>query len=345
MARVRLSQLSYKAFSYPGDEQALESVKKIPGVNKLFHWIIDNFLEEYIHLNQLYTSTRVNPESYPSLHGLVREGCEVLDCPFPEVFVAYNPQYNASTSGVDRVYVSLNSYLVEDFSEEELLFILGHEMGHIKAGHVLYSTVARFIVQFLPFIQSLIPFNIGMLYQPMLLGLYEWSRRAEFTSDRAGLLAVQDIDVALSALSKMAGKLRKYPGEHNLEVHISQADEVAESKNQLVKVFLFLDNMMNSHPYTTLRLKMLREWYDSVDYRRIVEGNYERDVLGEHELGQRIKCRGCGSTINAKLPFCPSCGLAQEGGARRVESQLLCPNCKAVVTADMKFCQSCGTKL
>ena len=39
----------------------------------------------------------------------------------------------------------------------------------------------------------------------MLLSLYAWFRRSEFTADRAGLLVVQDPDIVNSALLKMAG--------------------------------------------------------------------------------------------------------------------------------------------
>ena len=335
-------QISYKAFSYPGDEEALEGVKRIPGVNKLFHWIIDNLLEEFIHLDQLYNNVRVNTNSHPTLHGIVADGCRVLDCPMPEVFVKYSPVFNAGTSGVDRIFIRFNSYLIEDFTEEEIAFIAGHEIGHIKAGHVLYHTVADFVVKFLPVLQTFIPFNIGMLYQPMLLALYEWYRRAEFTSDRAGLLYVQDLDVALTTLSKLAGRTNKYREEFDMDVMLKQSAEVQESDKKLVKLLLFIDNMANSHPYPAVRVAKLKEWVDSGDYTRVLAGEYPRDTLGEHELGMRVKCRGCGAKINSKLQFCPECGQPTDPEARRVMLGK-CRHCGLPFTEHTKYCPGCGT--
>jgi len=340
--RLTFPQISYKAFSYPGDEEALEGVKRIPGVNKLFHWIIDNLLEEYIHLDQLYNNVRVNQRSHPTIHNIVKDGCEVLDCPMPEVFVKYSPLFNASTSGVDRIFIQFNSYLIEDFEEEEIAFIAGHEIGHIKAGHVLYHTVANFIVQFLPILQTMIPFNIGVLYQPMLLALYEWYRRAEFTCDRAGLLYVQDVDVAMTTLSKLAGKTNRFRDEFDMDVMLSQSEEVQDSNKKLIKLLLFINNMGNSHPYPAIRVAKLKEWIDSGEYQKVLNGEYPKDTLGEHEMGHRVKCAKCGKQRNSKLDYCPECGPPPK--LKKLKPKVICRSCGAKMAIGKKYCAQCGAE-
>ena len=39
----------------------------------------------------------------------------------------------------------------------------------------------------------------------------------------------------------------------------------------------------------------------------MLRGEYQRDVLGLHEGGLRLKCE-CGARVNVKLSLCPECG-------------------------------------
>ncbi|MBN2081645.1 M48 family metallopeptidase [bacterium] len=348
--RVRLRMfpaISYKSFTYPKDEETLEAVKRIPGVPKLFDWIIDNLLEEYLVLNHLYNSTRCDAKQYPSVWNTVRKACKILDCPVPEVYVSYNTGFNAITSGVDRTFVCIGSRLVDIFPPDELMFIIGHELGHIKANHVLYKTVTRFIIEFLPVLQSMIPFNVGFLYRPMLIALAEWDRRSEFTCDRAGLLTCQDLNAATSALAWFAGKLRRRQPEYSLDALNRQAGDVRSDGNQLARLMLFLSSMHNTHPYAVMRVKELSWWHGTDAYQNILKGTYIRDAYGEHEAGKRMACPGCRREVNTKLEFCPHCGagLRSRPASAPPAAGPICPKCQAPVGEGASFCSRCGEKL
>ena len=342
---VRLSGISYKAFAYEGDEAALETLKSVPGFGMVAQWLIDNLYEEYLHLDQLYNCCRVNERNYPTLYGVMRTACEILDCPVPEVFIRYSPVYNACTYGVDRVFVEINSALIDDYGEQELLMVLGHEMGHVKANHVKYQMVANFIVRFLPILSQILPFNFSILVQPLLLALFEWSRRAELTCDRAGLLCVQNPETAMDALSKFSGRINKYPAEFDLDVLNSQSTEVAESKNRVVRLLLFLNSMQLTHPYSAYRTKMLKDWVDGGTYQKIIGGDYEKDVLGEHQAGDREPCPGCGKRILVSLEFCPHCGTNQARGGATAGSSRVCAGCGTPLAPMANFCVKCGAKV
>jgi Zn-dependent protease with chaperone function len=305
---ARFPELSYRAFAYPGDEEALENLKRVPGVPRLFHWLLDNVVEEYSNLSNLYNNTRVSMQSYPSVQRMVEDCCRTLDCPVPEVFVSYGITYNAYTSGVDRTYITLHSELLDSFSEEEIRFVIGHELGHIKSGHVLYKSVALFIIRNMHVLRSILPVDLGLLKLPVLVALSEWYRRAEFSCDRAGLLCVQDQDAALGALSRFAGKLERYPGEQSLDSLDEQLDDVRDSPHKLVKAMLFLDSLHRTHPYPVQRIQQLRQWAVNGNYQLILRGEYQRDADGEHELGRRLACPGCKAVVNSKLADCPRCG-------------------------------------
>ncbi|MCC7477247.1 M48 family metallopeptidase [bacterium] len=335
-----LPHISYKAFSYPGDEEALEALKKIPGVSQLFHWIIDNILEEYFNVSNLYNNVKLGPQNYPRIYAMVEECCQVLDVPMPEVYLTYSPVLNAHTYGVDRTFISIHSSMAESFTEAEMRSIIGHELGHIKAGHVLYKSVAWFILKYLPMLDNFVPFPIAPFMLPMLLAMQEWSRRAEFTCDRAGLLCCQDPEASMSALAKFAGRLDADNGQFSLEALIQQSTEVEEGASKTARLFVALDNLYRTHPYSVLRVKQINDWVSGGAYGRILDGEYPRDVHGEHELGSRIECPGCRKAVNSKLRYCPHCGTGlKKAGPKGSE----CQQCGTPLPAFTEYCGFCGS--
>ena len=73
----------------------------------------------------------------------------------------------------------MTSGLIDMMTDEELFFVIGHEVGHIKAGHVLYGTMARNIAALVELIGQA-TLGIGAwLGQGLVVALHEWYRCAE----------------------------------------------------------------------------------------------------------------------------------------------------------------------
>src|SRR5689334_2715772 len=114
------------------------------------------------------------------------------------------------------------------FDEDELLFILGHELVHMKAGLVLYGTVAWNIGALLKFAGE-VSFGIGELMgKGVEYSLLYWSRQAELTADRAGLLCIQDLRPCILTLMKLAGGAKNQFTEMDPTEFERQADEYDE---------------------------------------------------------------------------------------------------------------------
>ena len=47
--------------------------------------------------------------------------------------------------GMEKHTIVITSGLVELLEDDELRFVIGHELGHIKSGHMLYRTMAVFL--------------------------------------------------------------------------------------------------------------------------------------------------------------------------------------------------------
>jgi uncharacterized OB-fold protein len=287
---------------------------------------------------------RASARSFPSLHGLVSRCCAILSCPVPDVYITTSPVMNAYTVGHRRTCIVLHSSLIEALTADELSFVVGHEVGHIKCGHGLYRQLGSLLLQYWDSVASLIPVpGIGLVRIPLLLAYWNWYRRAELTCDRAGLLCVQAIEPALTALGKLAGKVTGFEDEFHIDSAISQCLAHKEV-NKLVLVVSILNNAQNTHPFVPLRLKQIREYSESAEYGKILHGEYERDPLGLHEGGLRIKCK-CGTEVNSKLNFCPKCGRAMdepEPAAEIAPPACVCSGCGTVLAPDVRYCPKCG---
>jgi Zn-dependent protease with chaperone function len=222
----------------------------------------------------------------------------------PELYIAPG-DLNAFTSGVERPLIAINSGAIDLLSPEELLFVIAHEVGHIKSAHVLYYQIAEFI----PVIGEIVgaaTFGVGeFLGAGLQIALLRWKRMSEYTADRAGLLACRDAEVALRTLMKLAGLPAKSYASANTEDFIAQAREFqAMDTDKLSLIAKFFSTMGASHPWTVMRAQELLRWVDDGSYERILKA-LEPAALPPPASGS---CSACGYKLLGPETFCPGCG-------------------------------------
>jgi Zn-dependent protease with chaperone function len=197
--RRKLTGLPASAFVSDGDRMALEALKRVPLLPKIVQKFYDVGLDRWLYCLNMSMSVRCGPHQYKTLYGILRDSCAILDMPEPELYVTSNPFPNAFTGGVERPYVTLRSSIIDTLTDEQLFHLMGHELGHIKAGHVLYRSVASVLLPLIEMIGRR-TFGLGdVAAVGLVLAMSEWSRQAEISADRAGLLTVQDLGVSIDA--------------------------------------------------------------------------------------------------------------------------------------------------
>ena len=85
------------------------------------------------------------------------------------------------TGGVDKPYIVVHSGVLEGLEDAQLQYVLGHELGHIMAGHVPYRIVAENIRMLLVgLVWSVVPVPglAFILNNTILMGLMAWYRKA-----------------------------------------------------------------------------------------------------------------------------------------------------------------------
>jgi hypothetical protein len=134
-----------------------------------------------------------------------------------------------------------------------------------------------------------LPFLAGVAILPFQLALMEWYRKAELSSDRAGLLATQSPQTSMSTFLKMAGG-RKYDDEISIEEFQKQARDYETQGNVADRVWQVINTAFRTHPFGTVRAAELQRWIDSGEYDKIVNGDYRRrDDAAKPSLGADLE--------------------------------------------------------
>jgi Zn-dependent protease with chaperone function len=259
-----LKGLDVEAFRHPSDAKATDALKKIPGLDKLLAKILEYGLERLYYVDNVASNLRVTPKMFGRLHRSLTWACKILDVEEPEMYVTLDPVPNAWTYGHTKPFITMTSGLIDVMTDEELFFVIGHEVGHIKAGHVLYGTMARNIAAIVAMLGQA-TLGIGAWFgQGLVIGLLEWYRCAELTSDRAALLCVQDLEPARDTFMKLAGGTTRLAAEMDRDEFLRQVREYEEvDRSSLDKAYKVLLTLYRTHPFAMQRAKELDVWFSS----------------------------------------------------------------------------------
>ncbi len=261
--------LEAKHFQHPLDVAATDALRGIPGLDTVVKKIMEYGMERVLYLENIAGSVRVSKNMFGRLYKSLQWGCKILDIDEPELYVTLDPVPNAYTYGHTKPFVVMTSGLVDMLNDEERFFVLAHELGHIKASHVLYTTLARNVAVVMSLISQM-TLGIGKLLGLGLeLALFEWYRRSELTADRAALLCVQDLDPCIRTFMKLAGGASRLYQEMDQTEFLRQIRAYEETdRSTLNQVYKVLITLFRDHPFPILRAKELDAWH-STGYRAL----------------------------------------------------------------------------
>lgn len=163
---------------------------KLPGLKELRN---KNEIHEYFKLSIGADSIKVTSELFPREHKVFREVLSMLglNANDHELYMSGENQRNAFIlSTQNHSQMVLSTELSSILDEDELRFVIGHEFGHFICDH------------------SSIPTNIITSHDEIdmdfKLDVLKWSRCAEITADRYGVLCCGKLEASLSALFKVS---------------------------------------------------------------------------------------------------------------------------------------------
>ena len=228
-----------------------------------------------IRRHLLATSVRLSRTMSRPLHRMVDKCTETLEINSPLELYAYaSPQFNAACFKPEdgRTFIMFSSSLLEGLSDAELLFVVGHELGHHLYKH--HEIPISYMVR-------------GKNPAPprLALDLFTWSRYAEVSADRAGALCSNNLQSVSQALFKLASGISKAGVvQFDLNEFLNQVDDMLAFDEEPGQGAPQQDWFL-THPFSPLRVKALKLFFDSSLIRKngfdktILE-NKVRDIMG-----------------------------------------------------------------
>ena len=276
--RRAFPEIAPVTWEHPADRAALQTLRAIPGVDEVIRKILGMLGgERGVRLLFQANAVRVGPTQFPKLWQMHVEMCATFDwVHVPELYVTQTPEFNAGAYGIDDPFIVIHSAALELLDDDELRALVAHELGHVMSGHALYQTIATILAMVS---LSALPLFAGIALLPIKLAFLEWSRKAELTADRAGMLGCQDALVVQRKFMKMAGGGR---GENftaadmNTDAFMAQAHEYANSNEGFDILYKVINTLGLTHPMATVRAGEIQKWVASGDFDRIVRGEYVR---------------------------------------------------------------------
>jgi len=206
------------------------------------------------HQALLAEAQQVSTQSTPEMMLILQDNYARLQVELVNVFIVRSNQLNAYTFGLESPKaVVLYSSLFRIMDREEIQFILGHEMGHVKLGHTWLNTLVGGMAG--------IPSGLGAA-AIMELAFRWWNRACEYSADRAGVLACAKPAKAISALVKLevGATALTQAGMQAAIQHIETEDD--DFMNNL-------GELLASHPMVAKRVEEIRRFTNSQAYRQM----------------------------------------------------------------------------
>ena len=277
--KVILKDIRTSDFQHPEDKKALDLLDKIPLLNSTLETILKNTSEAMMKFIKAGSCVEISENQYASVYKIFLHCCEILEIKkIPKLYLEGKRGITADVDGITEPIVLISEGAVEVLSEDELYFLFGQALGHIKGGHELYHKVSELLLTGFSEISNLATISIQE-------GLLHWYRASILSADRIGLLCCQSIETAISVLAKQSGFIRHYSEPLNIDEFKNQAKEFKVSQQKMMNKFWegiqYLSKNSKS-PLTILRAAELMEWAESENYGRIITSNKSSILLSQN---------------------------------------------------------------
>ena len=223
----------------------------------------------------LATSIKLSNRMAPRLHAIADACIDRLDVDIPIELFAYNsPQFNAACVKPEdgRLFIMFSSSLLDAFTDDELQFVMGHELGHFIYKH--HDIPVGYLLN-----------GHSRISPELALKLTSWSRYAEISSDRAGAYCVQDFHAVARSLFKLSSGVTSGIVKFDLREFLNQVDEMQYEENNLSRSSM--QDWFMTHPFSPLRVRALEIFHRShllMGDKGISQADLELGIDGLMEL-------------------------------------------------------------
>jgi Peptidase family M48 len=282
--------------------KVLETILKEAKVEKT-----ENYFKNILQGHSFKVNEKLAPRLYKSFLDVMNK----LDFQeSTEFYITNNPELNAfavSRLELDESHIiNINSGLIDKVDDDELKFIIGHEIGHLISNNATIAQLLDFIF-------------VDQDETPLLMQhkIAVWDKLSELTADRFGFIACGKLDKVLACFFKMASGLSVERLNFDPRAFSLENDEILNYFKETGS-----GNLL-SHPINPIRIKAIELFEASHLYQNLIAG--EEGVLDQilndsiSELIQSLMVISNSPVNYHRTCFIASAGLIVAGIDKAIE--------------------------
>jgi Zn-dependent protease with chaperone function len=252
----------------------------LAGLGKQVGDWVNPYVDAHQIANVITEAFPIEGQPFRPLEQVVDECVKTLDIEKPDVYLRNSPQTRVYVvRAYQKYHLVLTSGLLNLYEgrPEELKFVVGRELGHIKCDHLELRNKAYGLISALQAInEAVVPDRYQTVFPTLALGrLYTWCRESEISADRAGLLCCRSPKVAYSAIMRLQIGLRPDSPWIDPDKDFNPAQVIRGFQQwqyrPLVKLIVDLKRHVLEQPFVPERLAALKQWADTGVYQKILE--------------------------------------------------------------------------
>lgn len=214
----------------------------------------ETFKLDFVENNLARNSLNINKEMLPKVENVILEVCKKLqlDRSYVKGYIYSSNDLQAYCYSTQKqeCIIQISSRLIELLDQSELMFVVGHEIGHFLLGHGVVHTSENKV------------------------NMYS-SRFQELSADRIGVISTNDEKASYRAIIKIASGLGSEHLRFDLNKFLKQIDNVNLGIGESLK---------NTHPSLLIRSRAIL-WFNiflkqkySIDSKKELDKNIDLDI-------------------------------------------------------------------
>ena len=220
----------------------------------------------------LSTSVKVTPEIFPKIDKCINSVFQnlKLNNNFNFFITANHNQSQAACAMMpesDSAEIIITSKMIELLNDDELKYVIGHEVSHHYYQHNLY------------------PLPNQAKSKIELLKLLHLSRASEISADRAGFLGSGNIENSLKAMLKITSGLGEEHLSFNFSSYLDQLRELKQIKGDQSQLYSTHPSFLN-RMQALVWFSMSHEYHEYFDTKK--EGIYDLKTV-DQKINESIK--------------------------------------------------------
>ena len=165
-------------------------------------------------------TVQVTGRQFTEVNKLICSICKYEQIECPPVYVYEDYYYGAESYGIHKPWIELSAKTIQDFSAEELRFVLGREIYKIMDGVTRQKTVME---EHFRMVRKMAP---DQLEQVARLSFNHWYRCANYSADNYGYLQCGSTQTAVKTILKMVLNSEILADQVDIGEFIGQAAEI-----------------------------------------------------------------------------------------------------------------------